>query len=571
MAWWMRGGVAALGILAPMAVAACGSDSSCEDTRTCGGSSGGAAGSATGGSGGTGGSVTGGTGGASGTGASGGTGGAGGTGGLPAACKVDGDCDDGKGCNGKETCSNGTCQVGVAVVCNNPDATHCDAECVEAAAGATNCVVKGKDADGDTHLDKGCAQSTEVADDCDDGNKDVYPTATEICDGVDNDCNGKDELEESSPLPLSGSANAFAGGNGEDAMDPSITWSPGSKQYGVAWTDVAAGEINFARMGVDGSKLGTTGSQDVKVSTCSGVCSLPRVVAGNNGYGVVWLDSAGTGQIWFRRVAADGTPQGNPAQVSDSSAKGYAPDIAAMASGWIVVWQDKRASTFGHIFARVLNADGSKVGSSDTGIEVQGGNGAPRIATNGSSFMLTYLKGSAATLNVARAVTLSATLTTSFDKALSADPPASGSGAAFAALAPTSGGWVYSFQEYTASGDQIGMREQVGSGALCTTSFATAQQQFPGGVAARGDKRLVVFGNDPGSAARVKLARFKAGCTTPLSLDLAGTDTPLWDPRGADIAWSDNGMAVVWPDQTSGTWVLTRYVTGPNLCDQPVP
>jgi hypothetical protein len=564
MAWWTRVGLVAVGTLVPATLVACGSDFSCEDTRTCGGSTGGAAGSGTGGTGGSG--VTGGT---SGTGASGGTAGSG-TGGLPSACKVDGDCDDKDACTGKETCSNGSCQAGTPVVCNNPDAAHCEATCKDA-NGAANCVVNGKDVDGDTHLDAACAQSEGAADDCDDGNKAVYPGATEVCDGVDNDCNGKDELEESSPLPLAGSTKAFAGGNGDNATDPSIVWLPSAKQYGVVWASSTAGEIMFARMGVDGSKVGTAGNQESKISSCSGLCSRPRVTAGNGGYGAVWLDSAGTGQIWFRAVGADGSVKGNPQQVSDTGAKADAPDIVATSTGWIVVWEDHRTSTFGQIFARVLNADGTQVGSSDTGILIQGGNGKPRIATNGSAFVLSYLHGTNATLNVAKTVTLSTNLATSFDQALSADPPASGAGAQFAALAPTSGGWVYAFQEYTSSGDQLGMREQVGSGSLCPTSFATAQVQVPGAVAARGDKRLVVFGNDISTSARVELARFKAGCTTPIALDLAGSDTPAWDPRGTDMAWSDNGMAVVWPDQNTGTFVLQSYVTGPNLCDQPVP
>lgn len=170
-------------LVAPCVIAT----SSCSSEEFQPSASGGKSGDAgVGGSGGSGG----GGGGKGGTGGTGGVGGVAGSGGLPADCKTDPDCDDGKACTGKETCSAGKCVAGTEVKCPNPDAAHCEGVCEEAAGGSSTCLVRGKDADGDKHLDKACTASTATADDCDDGNKNAYPGATESCDGVDNDCNG---------------------------------------------------------------------------------------------------------------------------------------------------------------------------------------------------------------------------------------------------------------------------------------------------------------------------------------------------------------------------------------------
>jgi hypothetical protein len=68
------------------------------------------------------------------------------------------------------------------------------------------CVVAGKDEDGDGHLDALCAGAK--GDDCDDHTPTVYTGATEQCDGVDNDCDGKVDLDDS--LPLGGTPSSLS-------------------------------------------------------------------------------------------------------------------------------------------------------------------------------------------------------------------------------------------------------------------------------------------------------------------------------------------------------------------------
>ncbi len=526
-----------------------------------GGSGGsGGSGGATGGSGGSGG-ATGGTGGATGgTGGASGSGGAtGGTGGTP-GCTSDTECDDQKACNGKETCASGTCKPGTPVSCPNSDAAHCVAECVEVSAGVSACNTKGKDADGDKHLDKACAASSVTADDCDDSKPSVYPGASEICDGLDNDCNGKDELDEGTP-PVGGSAN-FSDGS-SDSIRPAIAWSPTNKHYGVVWQDVAVG-IRYVRMSPAGSMVGTP-------VTVSAQLQPARIAWSGAHFGVAWHDAQ---KIYFRRVAPDGTFPEAAKVVSAANAKASDPDLAATPSGWVTVWSDTRASTFGLLHARSIGADGVVAGTSDTQVGNTGGsNKSPSVASNGVSFMVAAERGALSVANQIQGFNLSSVLVATGEKIVSADPPPSGIIADRPVVASTANGWSFAWRESSSGGLSLRYYEQLASGAAGCAPVAVPipQSLFVGGVAARGSSRVVVLGQEEGVPAKARLVRFKAGCVSPVQYTMGLPDAPNLDYMGMAVAWSDNSFVAMWVDQTTGTYTLRRWVSGPNLCDAPVP
>jgi Putative metal-binding motif len=202
---------ALIALTVTVVLAGCGgsSNSPFSPHRDAGGGTGGSAGGGTGGtsgSAGTGGSATGGSSGSGGTSGSAGAAGAGGC--DPASC------DDGITCTvdtcgpngcvhtagpdtGPTACPTGQfCQVGKGCVQGQACATT--QQCVDALGGdacktniqcdpATDvCTWQVLDKDGDGHAPAICG-----GDDCDDSDPTVYPGAPEICDGKDNDCNGK--------------------------------------------------------------------------------------------------------------------------------------------------------------------------------------------------------------------------------------------------------------------------------------------------------------------------------------------------------------------------------------------
>ncbi|MBI3207096.1 MAG: putative metal-binding motif-containing protein [Myxococcales bacterium] len=540
----------ALSLVAPCLIAT----SSCSSEEFQPSASGGKSGDA--GVGGTGGGK-GGTGGSGGTGAVGGTAG---SGGLPADCKNDPDCDDGKACTGKETCSAGKCVAGTPVDCPNPDAAHCDGVCAEAAGGTSTCLVKGKDADGDTHLDKACTGSSLAADDCDDSNKKVHPGATESCDGIDNDCNGKDEIEEGTSM--SGSTADFLKGT-SNTTNPHLAWSPVSKHYGLVWRDDAVG-IRYVRMSPVGAPVGTP-----TAVTATG--AVPHIAWSGTQFGVTWLDG---GKIYFRRVAADGTFPEAAKVISDAAAKPVSdPAIAPTPNGFAVIWTDYRVSNWGALYARAVASNGTP-DAADTPVGTPSGSSTfPSIAGNGSSLFVAHERGATSPPSLIQVFGLSPTLATSGEKTISADPPPTGWKPERPVVTATSTGWAVAWLEASASVHTMRYYEQLASGAAgCTpVSLPAKPLSFPGDVRARGGARLFAWADDQGLASKFQLTRFKAGCASPKTVKLSEADSPVLSGTGIALEWSDQSAVVMWVDQSSGVFTLRRWVSGPNLCDAPVP
>ena len=104
-------------------------------------------------------------------------------------------CDDGDACNGLETCdpSTGDCQGGTAVVCDDADPCtqdNCDPYSGQCFHPPVICPPGEACADGVCGIVDGDGDGVGELQDCDDGDAEVYPGATEACNDKDDDCDG---------------------------------------------------------------------------------------------------------------------------------------------------------------------------------------------------------------------------------------------------------------------------------------------------------------------------------------------------------------------------------------------
>ncbi len=102
-------------------------------------------------------------------------------------CIADGDCDDGVFCNGAERCVAGACVAAVEGPCVSHVGCVIDT-CIESTKKCTHTPDPGKaiDFDKDGYVSAECGGP-----DCDDKDPSVFPGAPELCDGKDNNCDGK--------------------------------------------------------------------------------------------------------------------------------------------------------------------------------------------------------------------------------------------------------------------------------------------------------------------------------------------------------------------------------------------
>ncbi len=166
-------------------------------------------------------------------------------------CVLDDDCDDGVFCNGRERCLRGAgagpdgCAPAVASACLPMQV------CVEVDQGCVTDCATGGDADGDGHPALSCG-----GDDCDDGASGTHPEAVEVCDGEgrDEDCDpatlagpGADGDGDGDGAIRVACCNAQADGTrlcGDDCADSQAGIHPGATEVCNALDDDCDGSVD---------------------------------------------------------------------------------------------------------------------------------------------------------------------------------------------------------------------------------------------------------------------------------------------------------------------------------------
>ncbi len=276
---------------------------------------------------------------------------------------------------------------GCASPCQNPDATHCTVSCVQGTSSAS-CIVKAIDADGDGYGTVACAASPGT--DCDDANASVHPGATEICDGIDNNCNGLIDMHDS--LPLSGSPLVQTGYTQID-----LAWSPNTQGFAMVSNSNSTTAIYFGMLSPTG--IVNWGTSAIVSTSYAGTSYFNPLIIWSTALGkFAFMYSAGGlggANSAFQFLNADGTPYSSVFPVSSVNSD-MGSSMAVRAAGDLLIshYNNTLSDTY------ISRSTGSVA---DLSVTLTGENSIfPRIATSGDLSAVIYQVNGTQTINWVR-------------------------------------------------------------------------------------------------------------------------------------------------------------------------
>jgi hypothetical protein len=307
------------------------------------------------------------------------------------------DCVKNEDCEGFEdkcapvACSKGKCIAGPKVVCDDKD--PCTEDSCEPTTGKCSSRALTLDLDGDGH--KGplpghkAGDPGSCGDDCDDRSDKAFPGNKEVCDGVDNDCNGvvdddmiylpvdptKDavQISEAAMAPAGPAGLAFTSGGGESYL-ACYNGREGTKT-----------RVFGALLDPNGKKTLESRVTNVTVDAMEG-----RVVWTGGFYGVAWSDRRdGSWEIYFNRLNKKMEKLGGDLKLSEHET--WSINLAMQWTGteFALAWQDQRDldPDFG-IYGQRVDVDGKPIGGNVKLTDGQGG--SPELAVGTGSIALAY-------------------------------------------------------------------------------------------------------------------------------------------------------------------------------------
>ncbi len=279
------------------------------------------------------------------------------------------DCDD----------ADAAVNPGATELCDGVD-NDCDGSTDDDAAADAGTWYADSDGDGfgdPDSSDVDCVQPTgfvEDATDCDDGEAAIHPDATELCDGVDNDCDGTIDDYDAADAP-----SWYADGDGDGFGDPGSTTTACSQPSGyVGNTDDCD----------DGEPLAYTGATEL----CDGV--------DNDCDDTVDNDDAADASSWYADSDGDGFGDAASTTLACEQPSGFVSDDTDCDDADASVFPGAEEVAGDGIDQDCDGADATG-GSDDTGEPAEpGSTGCPGCASGGGAFpggMLMLLLGGIAT------------------------------------------------------------------------------------------------------------------------------------------------------------------------------
>ncbi len=280
----------------------------------------------------------------------------------PVICTSNVDCDTGDACAQAE-CREGSCVPLPVVTCDDGDA--CTTDGCDSNTGACSFTPVTLDLDGDGHRSPkpGFAPGApgSCGDDCDDRSPTAHPGGAEVCDGVDNDCNGK--IDDGSAYgglrqPVRVSSTAFdrdnGGGLAYDGKNYGITFS-GHKQLFSSY---------FASVAQDGTfVVPETSLTELNSETYAG-----PLLHNGSFFESAWADARQDRnyEVYFNRYDSKGQKLGADLRITRARNFSTNPSLVWNGTESLLVWDDSRsaqgANDAPRVFGQRVAFDGSLVG-----------------------------------------------------------------------------------------------------------------------------------------------------------------------------------------------------------------
>lgn len=192
-------------------------------------------------------------------------------------------------------------------------------------------------------------------DDCDDSSNLAYPGGVEVCDGVDNDCNGIVD-DGANFVPTGADATILSMGKAP-AQPGGFGWSGiPAAGYLAAYDGSEGGKsrVYLQRVGVDGALAGDAEQLTMVNADASG----GAMVWTGDRYGVAWADRRHQDyEVYFTIVDAYGSKLIADLRLSAAAGFSIYPRVVFDGSHFVVAWQDEREGVF-TILARRIALDG---------------------------------------------------------------------------------------------------------------------------------------------------------------------------------------------------------------------
>lgn len=265
---------------------------------------------------------------------------------------------------GSASCVDGMCSLLVDQVCDDGDPCTLDS-CM---AGACIFADSRIDQDGDGVFARGSRDDPKAAlgcgNDCDDSAPGIYPGAVELCDSLDNDCNGV--IDDGTALQVSGvgrtrvsPVNAVTSGGNGLAFD--------GETFGATMTtELTTTQGQFRQLDVNGKPLGDA----LRVAHVNAESYGGPLVWSGERYLTAYYDARQDGnyEIYFDVLNRKGERLFDDLRVTNADEFSLRPSVAWTGAEALIVWDDHRFEDSGDesvVFGQRVSGDGQLIGANE--------------------------------------------------------------------------------------------------------------------------------------------------------------------------------------------------------------